>query len=180
MRAAEASAVLRGLAAARRMRLMSQRTLRRKFLTSMILAGLVALGVPMVAAPPAEPVKIDVAVGQEPIEPGSTAQVTVRVLPASGIKVNRYPKIQVTVREVDGLVGASAASLGNPKPPPVDNPESNYFKEPEPVQLELHVSADAPSGTQDVDAEVKYFYCVAASGYCAPGRSQFKIPVSVR
>jgi len=159
---------------------MSQRILGRKALTAMMLAAFVAPGVAADESPSPNPATIDVAVASQPVEPGATAQLTVRVVPAAGIKINRYPKIQVTVPEVDGLVGASAASLGNPKPPPVDNPESNYFKEPEPVQLELHVSADAPSGAQEIGAEIKYFYCVAASGYCAPARSQFKIPVSVK
>jgi hypothetical protein len=156
---------------------MPKNLLARKFLTAVVLAALAPLAASSAETPA---VKIDVAVDAQPVAAGSTAKVAVRVVPEAGIKINRYPKIQVTVAEVHGLVSAASASLGNPKPPPVDSPESNYFKEPEPVQLELRLSADAPSGAREIEAEIKYFYCVASSGYCAPARSQFKIPVAVK
>ena len=70
--------------------------------------------------------------------------------------------------------------MGNPKPPPVEDPESNYFKKPEPVELELTLSSDAPSGPQKIEGKIKYFYCVVSSGYCAPARAELTIPVNVR
>ena len=127
-----------------------------------------------------EPARIDVQVGADSVAPGETARVTVTVVPSSGIKINRSPKIKVTVDEVEGLVGGAEATVGNPKPPPVDDPESNYFKKPEAVELDLTLSSDASSGQQQIAAKVKYFYCVTESGYCAPARAELTIPVNVR
>jgi hypothetical protein len=127
-----------------------------------------------------EPARIDVQVGADSVAPGETVRVTVTVVPYSGIKINRYPKIKVTVDEVEGLVGSAEATVGNPKPPPVEDPESNYFKKPEAVELGLPFSADASSGPQEIEAKIKYFYCVTESGYCAPARAELTIPVNVR
>ena len=63
-----------------------------------------------------EPARIDVRVGGGGVAAGETARVTVTVVPSSGIKINRYPKIKVTVGEIEGLVGGSEARSGTPSP----------------------------------------------------------------
>jgi hypothetical protein len=130
--------------------------------------------------PLAKPATIEVRVAPDEIEPGGEARVTLRVVPIEGVKINRYPKIKLTVPEVDGVVLPAEAALGNPKPPPVDDPESNYFKKPEDLALDVRVSPGAPVGPLQIEGRLKYFYCVAASGYCAPARAEVKIPVTVR
>jgi hypothetical protein len=130
--------------------------------------------------PPENPAKLSVVVRPADVDPGQATQITLKVIPKDGIKINRYPKIKLTVPEVDGLVLASEGTLGNPKPPPVDNPESNYFDEPEPLVMEMQFSPEAPSGKKKIEAQVKYFYCVAKSGFCAPFKTEIKIPVTVR
>jgi hypothetical protein len=160
------------------MLLMMNHRKTRKSLSFMVMLG---LGTVMAAErPPAEPAKIEVEVAPKAVEPGGAAQVIIRVVPKDGVKINRYPKIKLTVPEVDGVVLSAEATLGNPKPPPVDNPESNYFKSPEPLELELQVDPSAPSGRKKIEGQVKYFYCVAASGFCAPAKADVKIPVTVR
>ena len=151
-----------------------------KCLTALIVLVLTVLPAGALDGSGKETARIDVQIAGQPIAPGQTARVTVTVVPASGVKINRYPKIKVTVDEVEGLVAAAEASMGNPKPPPVDDPESNYFKKPEPLELDLTLSADAPSGRQEIEGKIKYFYCVTSSGYCAPARAAVTIPINVR
>ena len=152
----------------------------RKCLTPLIMFALVVSGAAAVQGANKEPARIDVRVGADSVAPGETARVTVTVVPSSGIKINKYPKIKVTVDEVEGLVGRAEATVGNPKPPPVKDPESNYFKKPEGMKLDLTFSSDASSGPQEIEARIKYFYCVTESGYCAPARAELTIPVNVR
>jgi len=150
----------------------------RKSLSFMVM---LALGTVAAAdRPPAEPAKIEIVVAPKTVDPGGAARVTVRVVPKDGVKINRYPKIKLTVPEVEGVVLPAEATLGNPKPPPVDDLESNYFKTPEPLELDLQVDPSAPSGRRKIQGQIKYFYCVAASGFCAPAKADVKIPVTIR
>ena len=139
-------------------------------------AALASAGEP----PKKEPAKVTIAVEPGAVAAGAETSVTVRVEPEPGIKINRYPKIKVTVPAAEGLVGAAEASIGNPAAPPPDQLESNYFKSVEPVRLSLHVDPGAKPGTHDLEGRVSYFYCVAASGFCAPAKVAVKIPVTVR
>lgn len=131
-------------------------------------------------APKGDPATISIAVSPESVAPGGEAAVTVRLVPGSGIKINKYPRIKVIVPEKAGLVAASEASVGNDSAPPPDKLETNYFKTIDPVQLKLKLDTAAPKGRQEIDGKVSYFYCVAASGYCAPAKVAVKIPVVVR
>lgn len=131
-------------------------------------------------APKGDPASISISVSPEAVAPGGEAAVTVRLVPAGGIKINKYPRIKVIVPEKAGVVAASEASLGSDAAPPPDQLETNYFKTIDPLQLKLKLAANAPKGRQDIDGKVSYFYCVAASGYCAPAKVAVKIPVVVR
>lgn len=115
-----------------------------------------------------------------PVAAGAEAKVTAQLIPNAGIKINKYPKIKLAVAEQAGLVGAAEASVGASAPPPPEDMESNYFKTIDPVALSLKVDAKAAKGKHEIPARLTYFYCVAASGYCAPARVNVKIPVDVR
>jgi hypothetical protein len=141
---------------------------------------LVSSGLAGAGGPPRKPARVDVAVAPASLAAGATATVTVKVVPAEGVKINRYPKIQLKVPEVASVVAAAEASIGNAAPPPADDMTSNYFKEPEPLRLDLQLSPVASRGSHEVRGELKYFYCVAASGFCAPAKTEIKIPLKVR
>jgi hypothetical protein len=130
--------------------------------------------------PPAEPAKLDLTVSPKTAAAGDEVEVTLRLRPKPGIKVNRYPRITLKVAAVEGLVGAGQASVGNDEPPPPDKLETNYFKTVDPVVLRLTLDAAASSGEHVVSGDVKYFYCVAASGFCAPKKVTVQIPVTVQ
>jgi len=132
-------------------------------------------------APSDTPVKISVAVSPQTIGAGAETVVTVKLDPKSGIKLNKYPKIKLLIPAVPGLVGAAEQSMGNPGPPPADQLDSNYFHGSiDPLTITLHLDAQAAKGQHDILAKLSYFYCVAASGYCAPAKTELKIPVTVR
>jgi hypothetical protein len=152
------------------------------FLTTLILgvfpfAAAAAAGVAASEAP----VKVAVSVSPEVVVAGSDASVTVRLDPNPGIKMNKYPKIKLQVPAVAGLVNAVEQSLGNSAPPPADQLDANYFHGGvDPLTVALHVDAQATKGRHDIRAKLSYFYCVAASGYCAPAKTELTIPVTVR
>lgn len=129
---------------------------------------------------PANPAKITISVSPEAVAPGGRAQVTVTLTPASGVKINRYPKIKVNVPAQEGLVAEAGAEVGNDSPPPLDNPDSNYFDVVEPVTLKLDLDDSISSGSHEIEGKLTYFYCVAKSGFCAPKKTPVKIAVNVK
>jgi hypothetical protein len=127
------------------------------------------------------PVKVAVTVSPEALGAGSNASVTVRLEPNPGIKMNKYPKIKVQIPAVPGLVDAAEQSLGNAAAPPPDQLDSNYFHGGvDPLTLTLHVDPQAVKGPHEIHGKLSYFYCVAASGYCAPAKAELTIPVTIR
>lgn len=130
--------------------------------------------------PPKEPATIQIAVAPEATKPGEEAKVTVHLSPLDGIKINKYPKIKLKVPGQEGLVGAGEAAIGNSEPPPPDKMEGNYYKTVDPVELTLHVDPKAAAGRHEVTGQLSYFYCVAASGFCAPAKVSVSIPLTVR
>ena len=123
---------------------------------------------------------MEVAVQPAAVAPGGEAEVTVKVSPRPGIKLNRYPRIRVAVPGVEGLVAAAEGSVGNDAPPPPDRLEGNYFESAEPLRLKLRLDGAAAKGKHTIEAKLSYFYCVAASGFCAPAKEILRIPVTVR
>jgi len=127
------------------------------------------------------PVKIAVTVTPEAVGAGSAASVTVKLEPKPGIKMNKYPKIKVQIPAVPGLVDAAELSLGNAAAPPADQLDSNYFHGGvDPLTLTLHLDPQAAKGRHEILGKLSYFYCVAASGYCAPAKAELTIPVTIR
>ena len=127
------------------------------------------------------PVKVAVTVTPSAVSAGSEASVTVRIDPNPGIKMNKYPKIKVQVPAVSGLVDEAEESLGNSAPPPPDQMDTNYFHGGvDPVKIKLHLDPKAAKGRHEIRAKLSYFYCVAASGYCAPAKTELTIPVTIR
>jgi len=131
--------------------------------------------------PPAEPAKIRISVVPTAVPPGGRTELTLDLAAAPGVKINRYPKVKLSVAPRAGVVRGGDATLGNDAPPPLDEAGTNYFGETiEPVRLPLAVEATAAPGRHELDATVTYFYCVAASGFCAPSRTAIKVPIEVR
>lgn len=139
-----------------------------------------------VAAPAArkkaggDPATFKIAVQPQGVAPGGETEVSLQLLPASGIKINKYPRIKLRVMGPEGLVEATEGSIGADAPPPPDQLETNYFKAIDPVKVKLKIGAQATRGAHEIEGMLSYFYCVAASGYCAPAKVAVKIPVTVR
>jgi hypothetical protein len=157
----------------------------RRFRAIRPVLGLLALALPAAAVagpvkPPAVPAKIQIAVSPEGVAPGGQASVTVQLRPIDGIKINRYPKIKLEVPEQPLLGSSSELQIGNDAPPPPESADDNYFDEVDPLELSLEIDDDATAGEHEVEGKLTYYYCVIASGFCAPARVQVKIPVVVR
>lgn len=163
---------------------MNARKYRRSGLIPILTIILAAPGGAGIAGPGADrdapPAKVAVEVAPSGAGAGETVEVTLQLSPRSGIKINRYPKISLRVAEVPGLVQAGEAAVGNDKAPPPDRLDDNYFKTVDPVRLTLTLDPAAPSGHHEIAAKLKYYYCVAASGYCAPKKEEIRIPIDVR
>lgn len=139
-----------------------------------------ASGSPAPELPSGPVVKVDVSVSPTAVAPGGETEVTVKVAPRPGIKLNRYPRIRVAVPEVAGLVAAAEGSVGNDAPPPPEKLEGNYFRSVEPVRLKLRIDGSATKGRHGIEAKLSYAYCVAASGFCSPAKETLRIPVTIR
>lgn len=118
--------------------------------------------------PPAVPAHFELEVDPVVVAPGSETTVSLQLSPVDGVKINRYPRVRLKVPQADGLVAAAEGSVGNDKAPPPGQMETNYFKTVDPVEVTLSIDDDAPKGTHEISAKLTYFYCVAASGFCAP------------
>jgi hypothetical protein len=148
-----------------------------------ILSTLLSAGAALAGPPPGsdEPIKVSVAVSPQSVGAGSEALVTVKLDPKPGIKLNKYPKIKLQIAAAPGLVGAAEQSLGNAAPPPPDQLDANYFHGViDPLKLTVHLDEQAVKGPHEIRAKLSYFYCVAASGYCAPAKAELTIPLTVR
>jgi hypothetical protein len=129
----------------------------------------------------APPVKVAVTVSPAAVAAGSDAQATLQLTPNPGIKLNKYPKIKLQLPAEPGVAAAAEASIGNTAPPPADHLDANYYKgEVDPLVVKVHLDSGAARGTHDLRGKLSYFYCVAASGYCAPAKVDVTVPVAVR
>ena len=133
------------------------------------------------AAPGLErPAAVRVEVSPQTIAPGGKARVTVSLSPVEGVKVNRYPKMKLSVAARPGLVSAAEASVGDDSPPSMDKTGGNYFDPVAPLTLDLAVDRSAKSGAHEIEGQLVFYYCVAKSGFCAPQREPLKIALAVR
>lgn len=129
--------------------------------------------------PPAVPAHFELEVDPIAVSPGSETTVSLRLFPVDGVKINRYPRIRLKVPQVDGLVAAAEGSVGNDKAPPPGQMDKNYFKTVDPVEVTLSIDADASKGVHEIPAKLTYFYCVTASGFCAPKTVSIEITLRV-
>lgn len=129
--------------------------------------------------PPAVPAHFELEVDPVVVAPGSETTVSLQLSPVDGVKINRYPRVRLKVPQTDGLVAAVEGSVGNDKAPPPGQMEKNYFKKVDPLKLKLSIDDDAPNGTHEIPAKLTYFYCVIASGFCAPKTVPVEITLRV-
>ena len=129
--------------------------------------------------PPAVPAHIAIEVDPVVVAPGSETIVSLQLSPVDGVKINRYPRIRLKVPQTEGLVGAVEGSVGNDKAPPPGQMETNYFKKVDTVQVTLAIDDHAPLGMHEIPAKLTYFYCVTASGFCAPKTVPIEISLRV-
>lgn len=148
--------------------------------TFFVVASVVAAAPPANKAKNEEPASFSIDVRPSALSPGDAASVRLVLTPAPGIKINKYPRIKLKIPASPGLVEESEGSVGADAPPPPDRLEENYFKSVDPLETTVRIAEDARSGRHEVDAKLSYFYCVSASGYCAPARVAVKIPIEVR
>jgi hypothetical protein len=141
------------------------------------LTGSSAAGAPQ---PPETPADIQVEVAPVAVAAGESASVTVRLQPIEGVRINRYPRIRLRLEAADGISSAAETSVGNDSPPAPDKMEANYFDQVDPLSLDVVTLGGAPSGKHALSADLTYFYCVKASGFCAPKKTTVRIPLTIR
>ncbi|GEM_PF-1094663 len=162
-------------------RMCSQKNRNQYFFSLIALCGLLLAGGSALAGNKTDdPVDLQVTVQPAEIHPGATVEVTVRMIPNSGYKINRYPMISLKVPAIDGTVAAAETRVGNKTPPPLDKQGKNYFKTVDPIVLPMNLDKDAGKGDLTIPAKLKYYYCVASSGYCSMMREEVAIPVTVQ
>jgi len=133
----------------------------------------------LVAAVPDVDLKIEVALAPGAVKAGSKSEAVVTLTPPSGIHVNQYPPIRLTLESAPPVIfEPDSYKLGLDAMP--DNPEKNPFKTIDPIKVRFRVAPHASDAKIAVKGKLKFFYCVAASGYCAPGTKDvaFTVPIA--
>lgn len=153
---------------------------KRPILAAALLLAIASTGPLAGAKPPAKPAEIKFTVSPQSAAPGEPVTVHLELRPIEGVKLNRYPKVKLQVPAQEGLVAAAEAAVGNNAPPPADKMNTNYFEQFEGLDIELTLDGAATAGRHEIDGKLVYFYCMPASGFCAPHRTAVKIPLSVR
>jgi len=139
---------------------------------------LAALAAPAGAAGQAKvTLAIDTRVVPDPLPAGGHGEVRLTLGVPEGVVLNRFPGITFTPEATPGLAfDEDRAFLGLKKL--AKDPAEAYFEAIDPLVLGFSVAHEA-SGTLTVRGELKYFYCVKKSGYCAPGKQQVSVSVPV-
>ena len=127
-----------------------------------------------------DPATFKIEVSPAAVDRGGEFKVRLTLTPATGIKINKYPKIKLQFPAPGAIEAAAEAAVGNSAPPPPDHLEDNYFHGIDPVEVTMKLSPGAKPGPIELDGKLSYFYCVASSGYCAPAKSPVKVAVTAR
>ena len=143
-----------------------------------VAAAVALTGVAASVKPPEHPAKITVDVTPHAVTPGGEAEVTLKLDPIDGVKINRYPKIKLRVPTQERLVAETEASIGSSTPPPPDK-KTNYWDRVDPLIVKLTLDEAATIGNHEIAAKLTYYFCVPASGFCAPKRVPIKIPIVI-
>jgi len=142
---------------------------------ALVLALVVPLGLALGAAPKRPKVKLSIESEISPAEPtaGAPAQVRLSLSVPDGIVLNRFPGITFTPARSEGLRFAEEKThVGLEEMP--DDPEEQYFPLPVLLQVDLEVETGA-RGSLEMSGELKYFYCVKKSGFCAPATQEVRV-----
>ena len=140
------------------------------------------LAVAPAAGTPAAPeidLKIKIAVPERPVPAGAEGEAVVTLAPPSGIHLNQYPPIRLTLEPSPPLVfPKTEIKVGLDKMP--ENLEQNPFTTIDPIHVKFSVGKHDGDGRISVKGKLRFFYCVAKSGYCAPGAKDisFSVPVT--
>ena len=134
---------------------------------------------PAAPAAPDVDVKIDVAVPSSPVAPGASSEAVLKLTAPQGVHLNRYPGIKLTLDPNPELVFPDkTVKVGLDAMP--DDPDQNAWDMIDPIHVRFQVGEKAQAGKIPVKAQIKFYYCVAKSGYCAPGKKDvaFNVPVA--
>jgi hypothetical protein len=147
------------------------------WLARLAVVAVAAAGIGAAPQPPEHPARIELRVEPEAAAPGQQVRVRLTLEPIAGIKINRYPKLTLSVAARAGVVPESQAALGQDSPPPPERTASNFFDE---IALELPLKIDpaAGSGSYDLDATLTYYYCLSEQ-FCTRKREALRIPLRV-
>ena len=151
------------------------------FLTAAVVSGVCAAAslTALSAAIPEIDLKIQVAQATGPVKAGSKSEAVVTMTPPSGIHINQYPPIRLTFENAPPVTfEPDSYKLGLDKMP--DDPEKNPFHEVDPIKVKFRVAPHTADAKVAVKGKLKFFYCVKASGYCAPATKDvtFTVPVA--
>jgi hypothetical protein len=150
-----------------------------------ILAAMAAIGLGAaqgaLAAPttPEIDLKVRIVVSTEPVRAGGQSEAVVTLTPPAGIHLNQYPPIRLSLDDSPPVIFPEREiKVGLDKMP--ENPEDNPFHRVDPIRVKFRVDRHDADQKIQVRGKLKYTYCVAKSGYCAPGVKDlaFTVPVT--
>lgn len=147
-----------------------------------VAAILIAGPVLAASAKPSEiDIKVLVSVPNGPIAAGGEGEAVVTLTAPSGVHINRYPPIRLTV-EPNPPISFPQATLKVGLDAMPKNMDENSFDTVDPIHLKFHVERHRSDGSIPIKGKLRYTYCVKRSGFCAPGTKDisFTVPVSAQ
>lgn len=114
-----------------------------------------------------------------PAKPAGSGAIAVTFVPRDpDVHINEEPAPRLKLDlEQAVLVDRQAPA---PKTAPTYDPETaRYLDLKKPVQFPVAFAPGAPKGSQEVKANVVFFYCSQREGWCRRGSADVEIPVSV-
>ncbi len=110
---------------------------------------------------------------------GDSGVITVTIETAKGIKLTKYPQTSITLSGDKELTfEENTIKLGQDKMP--ENLMKNFLDKIQPMAFKFKVDKNVDKKMLKVSANISYFYCVAKSGFCAPGVKKIDLLIPVK
>ena len=126
-------------------------------------------------------IKVNVDLPKSAVPTGGEGEAIVTLTPPAGVHLNRYPPIRLTVEPNPPVTFAETSLKVGLDAMPKDM-DQNAFDPVDPIHVKFKVGRHGQDSSILIKGKLRYTYCVARSGYCAPGTKDisFNIPVSAQ
>lgn len=157
------------------------KALRSGFAPLMLLMVVLIPSMAAASKPSDVDIKVKVDLPKSAVPTGGEGEAIVTLTAPAGVHLNRYPPIRLTVEPNPPVTFAETSLKVGLDAMPKDM-DQNAFEPVDPIHVRFKVGRHGQDSSIPIKGKLRYTYCVARSGYCAPGTKDisFSIPVSAQ